>query len=81
MDPTSGARQLALNVCATKVQGSTDKVCGIKLNAASLEDQRTSLMSDADDFLNPFSSPRVCVRVFSFSFLGGQMRSPKTFSF
>jgi hypothetical protein len=49
-----------------------------KLNAGSLEDQRTSLMSDADDFLNPFSSVCVCVCVFSFSTLGGQMSSPKT---
>ncbi len=39
-----------------------------KLNAGSLEDQRTSLVSDADDFLNPFSSACVCVCVCVFSF-------------
>jgi hypothetical protein len=57
-----------------------------KLNAGSLEDQRTSLMSDADDFLNPFSSVCVCVCVrvcFLFLFLFWEVKwvHPKSSSF
>ncbi len=50
-----------------------------KLNAGSLEDQRTSLMSDADDFLNPFSSVCVCV-CFLFLFWEVKWVHPKSSS-